>query len=91
MYMEVGDSHDSNMATSKLIGRRQEQTNQANYISAESSHVGLHCPWLEISGFYLEFELYAGKYRSVNIPYYLSMTVNCIVLLTAQRQSGALA
>ena len=90
--MEVGDSHDSNMATSKLIGWRQERTNQANYISAESSHVGLHCPSLEISRFYLEFELYAGKYRSVTIPYYLKyVTVNCIVLLTAQRQNGSLA
>ena len=71
--MEVRDSHDSNMATSKLIGRRQEQTNKGNYISAESSCVGLHCPWLEVSGFYLEFESFAGKYRSVNIPDYLSM------------------
>ena len=68
--MEVGDSHDSNMATSKLIGRRQEWTNQTNYISVESWHVG---SWLEISVFYIEFELYAGKYRSVTIPYYLSM------------------
>ena len=71
--MEVGDSHDSNMATSKLIGQRLERSNQANYISAESSRVGLHCPWLEISGFYLEFELHAGKYRGVTIPYYLNM------------------
>ena len=69
MYVEVGDSHDSSMTTSKLIGRRQERTNQENYIYAESSRVWLHCPWLEISGFYLQFELYADKYRSVTIPY----------------------